>query len=346
MEKRSQPQIIGGMFGLEVASKAEARTPPFLTARDLCLVNARSGISLLVKHLSPSQVWVPSYLCKVIVDAIDQDSTRLRFYEVNEKLEVTHDWMSSIRPRDLVIFIDYFGFPSDSASMIRAKDRGALVLEDACLALLSDGVGAFSDFVLFSPRKFVGVPDGGILRVNCDIEFANISLKKPPSEWWLKAFSASILRREFDVHGGDRSWFEINREIERTCPIGAVAMSELSATILDGGIDYAVNAQRRTENYEHLARGLERVAFFPNLTQGVVPLGMPIRVKNRARIRQALFDHQIYPSILWPITDVVPDRFKDSHLLAEELLTLPCDQRYDIADMERMLGIICHELEK
>ena len=56
------------------------------------------------------------------------------------------------------------------------KKCGAWLLEDACQALLSDEVGRFSDFVLYSPRKFLGVPDGGVLVSNCEIDFYDVIL--------------------------------------------------------------------------------------------------------------------------------------------------------------------------
>jgi len=61
-----------------------------------------------------------------------------------------------------------------------------------------------------------------------------------------------------------------------------------------------------------------------------------MRVQNRDRLRQILFDQEIYPPVHWPIQDVVSEKFIESHRLSAEIMTLPCDQRYDIRDMERM----------
>ncbi len=47
---------------------------------------------------------------------------------------------------------------------------------------------------------------------------------------------------------------------------------------------------------------------------------------------------EIYPAVHWPIADVVPPEFETSHRLAGEIMTLPCDQRYDRSDMERILA--------
>jgi hypothetical protein len=97
-----------------------------------------------------------------------------------------------------VIFIDFFGFPHDRQLAAYVKEKDAWVLKDACQALLSSHAGESSDFVLFSLRKWIGVPDGGILRVPESFPFIDISLEPPPATWWLKALQAAILRREFD----------------------------------------------------------------------------------------------------------------------------------------------------
>ncbi|MGB8953607.1 MAG: hypothetical protein WCC06_13195 [Candidatus Aminicenantales bacterium] len=339
-------KIIGGMFGLQATPDSDASTPPFLSNRSIYLVNARSGIWLLVYQLSPQQVWCPSYLCHTILDAAKNSMTSVRFYQVNCDLAIpSFDWLNQVQQGDLVILIDYFGFSCDSTCAVQARERGAWVLEDAGQALLSGNVGQFSDFVLFSPRKFVGVPDGGILRINRDIHFQGVDFETPSPEWWLSAFLASLLRREFDVHGGTRKWFELFQKTEPNSPIGPFAMSELSKMLLLNSFDYSTITQRRVDNYQALADKLGSLALFPCLPDQIVPLGFPIRTKERDKVRQALFAHEIYPPVHWSIQGVVPEEYSDSHKLASEIMTLPCDQRYDGDDMERMARLVAEALE-
>jgi len=346
VESRVETKIIGGMFGLEETRGLHSCIPPFLEGQTILLVNARSGIFLLIELLSPSHVWLPSYLCGVMLETVNKSSANVRFYEVNYDLAVPSlEWLSDVQQGDLVILMDYFGFPCDSSCAAQAKERGAWVLEDACQALLSGEVGRFSDFVLFSPRKFLGVPDGGILTCRRKIDLNGIDLRNPPAEWWLKAFFSTVLRREFDIHGGNRRWFELFRQVDIGGPIGHYAMSEISNMLLRRGFDYSGIAQRRIDNYAMLNDELHDIAVFPSLSSNTVPLGFPIRLENRDRLRQVLFDHEIYPPVHWPIQDVVPQEFRDSHRLAKDIMTLPCDQRYDTHDMKRMAKVVLEELK-
>jgi dTDP-4-amino-4,6-dideoxygalactose transaminase len=343
----SKQRVIGGMFGIEeMPSSGKHYIPSFMNQQSALLINARSGIFLLLELLSPRNIWVPSYLCSAILEAIDDRTTRIRFYEVDYNLALAPlDWLEDVDPGDVVILIDYFGFPQNRRDIARIKERGAWVLEDACQALLSGGVGDLSDFVLFSPRKFLGVPDGGILISNVECSLHDIDLNSPPSKWWLNALRAANLRSKFDAHGGSRRWFKLFKEVEAECPVGRYAMSEISKTILTSGFDWSAMVQQRVRNYEVLAAKLSRVAVFPNLFSNVVPLGFPIRVKNRTQVRQTLFDHEIYPPIHWPIEGLVPEKFRHSHHLASEIITLPCDQRYNSEDMERMAQLVLREVK-
>ena len=337
--------IIGGMFGLQASRDSNANSPLFIQGRSLYLVNARSGIWLLADRLAPRQVWCPSYLCHTILEAVKGSLANVRFYEINYDLAIASlDWLDQVQHGDLVILIDYFGFGINETCAVQAKERGAWVLEDASQALLSGNVGRLSDFVLYSPRKFVGVPDGGILRISCDFHFQDVNLKAPPAEWWLNAFSASLLRREFDIHGGARHWFDLFQKTEPNSPIGSFAMSELSRVLLQNNFDYTTIAQRRVGNYHTLADKLSSLALFPHLPDQVVPLGFPIRTKKRNEVRLALFDNKIYPPVHWAIQEAVPPEYVESHRLSSEIMTIPCDQRYDSNDMYRITQVIAEAL--
>ena len=331
-------QLIGGMFGLAELSRMEDQFPPFLVKKELFLCNARSGINILVDLLKPQSIWMPSFLCDVLLKAVH--NINVKFYEVDSHLQVSREWLDTVQRGELVILIDYFGFQFDPALAISIKERGGWILEDASQALHSSHVGNYSDFVLFSPRKFLGVPDGGILRCNINVDFSDTQLKDPPSEWWLKSLNSTILRREFDLYGGESSWFSLFQENENNSPIGPYSMSSLSKILLEHSFDYSGMIERRIENYKVLNKYLNQFALFPNLPANVVPLGYPIHLKNRDYVRKVLFDNNIYPPIHWPIRDTVPQNFVGSHHLADMILTLICDQRYAPTHMERTAKIV------
>lgn len=343
MKAKSSARIIGGKLGLEGFILSPDSKPPFLQGGDILMVNARSGISLLIDLFSPGQVWMPSYLCNAMIKATDESKAAVRFYEVEYDLRIKHiDWTRDVQAGDFVVFVDYFGFPFDPNYALLAKQRGAWILEDACQALLSNSESEFSDFIIYSPRKFIGVPDGGIVRFSTKNEINEIRLGRPPEEWWLRAFFGMILRREYDLHGGNHGWSDLFQEAATHTPIGRFAISELTHALICHGFDYPFISERRIENYSFLASQLCEFALFPFLGKSTVPLGFPIRINDRDRIRKMLLEKGILSTVHWPINGFVPEVFQESHRLSNEIMTLPCDQRYDLGDMQ----YIVHQLSK
>ena len=334
-----RPRIVGGTFGLpDSRHSVPVTAPPFVRPDDLLLVNARSALLVLLQQLRPQSVWLPSFLCPVLV-AVVSSRAEVRWYDVGDDLSPgPSEWIDQVTEGDFVVSIDYFGFRTGIAYRGGLRQRGAVIVEDACQALLTDGVGEDADFVLFSPRKYVGVPDGGVLSARSfgrGSEFTVSDFSPPPAAWWQTALSASTQRAEFDEHGGNNHWFELFQQSEDATPAGRYAMSDLTRRLL-GTIDYTEIATRRRENYDVLLTHLPEFALLPDLEPGVVPLGFPVRVSNRADILEHLYSHDIFPPVHWRIDGVVPTRFAASHMLAKEILTLPCDQRYDVDTMLRM----------
>ena len=335
--------IGGGTFALPVPGEVEPSTPPFLTEHDLLFVNARSGIAHVVRALGSENVWLPSYLCDALLFGVGL--AKPRFYPVDDDFRLPdRAALEEVREGDLVVVIDYFGFPHDDEAATIARERGACVLEDASQALLTGGTGASADFTVFSPRKFLGVPDGGILRIREDRELSPSSLAPPPADWWLKAVAANVMRRDFDRGHGTRDWFPLGQEVEREAPFGEFSMSELSRGLLGSAFDYDEIARKRRENYAHLTDSLGPLAHLEALPPEVVPIGFPIVVDERDRVRDALFADEIYPMVHWELGGFVPEEFRESHSLSTRMLTLPCDQRYGPDDMSRIAARVTKAL--
>ena len=335
-------RIAGGLFGFKACLDAvPAAEPQFIHEPKLLFLGACCGIKFLIDTLRSAQVWMPSYLCYSMIDAVDPQVTELRFFEIGYDLEVTSlDWLDVLIPGSLVVLIDYFGFPCNDHVAKEAKARGAFILENASQTFLSTHVGRRSDFLLFSPRKTPGVPDGGILRYLRDGALPPAYLISPPQEWWLKALEARIARREFDRYGGIWRWFDLFRQLEAAYPLGPYRMSELSEMLLESAFDYPAIAQARRANYAYLAESFAEHALINRLYENTVPLGFPIRLKKRDEVRQFLFDHGVYPPVHWQIIECVPTQFVESPRLSAHIMTIPCNQRLSRDDVIRTSDLL------
>jgi hypothetical protein len=339
-------KIIGGVLGLPGTIDQGSR-PTFMTDDSAYFANARSALATFLKGVQPRCVWLPSYLCRSILVPLLSDNRTHRFFPVNRNLQVLPGpWLNDVREGDVVLLIAYFGFPIEEAITCSLHTRGALILEDASQALLSGHVGRFSDYVLYSPRKIVGVPDGGILRPRTRVR--DIALTSPPCDWWITTFQSCLLRRDFDLFSADpyRQWFRLFREASAKIPCGPYTISTLSDILLRTSFDYDFTAKRRRENFKLLLAALGDIALYKELPDDVVPLGFPVQVENRRIVQEALYKEDIYPPVHWDIESIVPEEYVESHLLSRHILTIVCDHRYDLEDMNRTIKCIQSALMK
>lgn len=350
MNENKAPRLIGGMFGLEPPRFQGPSAPCFMTGTVLLLASARCGIRLLCENLRPGRVWMPSYLCPSMLEGVPRHiHSRLEFFQVDPSLQIDdRKWLGRVQKGDLVFLIDYFGFPADTSLVSALKGKDAWVVEDASQALLSARAIPDADFALFSPRKFLGVPDGGIMYIGAKATdaFRGVRLQPPSAEWSLNTLRASVLRAEFDRHGGPKEWFDVFRRNEADIPVGSYGMSQTSELLLRSAVDYDLAARKRIANYKFLLQHLRPWALFPDLPLGVTPIGFPVRLPNRETVRQALFSVQIYPAIHWDLGRAVPLSYAESHRLSQCLLTLPCDQRYGEEEMSRICNSVLEQVEK
>jgi len=191
--------IVGGVFGLAepwpLAGPMEVTNWPFQRKDCWRLANGNSAFWLVASTLQPGKVWLPSFLCCSIVRAFREAGVQVEFFPVDERLQVADDrWLERVVKGDLVVRINYFGFRNPDPVFPAAKARGAWLVDDAAQALLTSGIGHDSDFVVYSPCKFVGVPDGGVLVAMKPFK-PREALQPVPADWWLEAFSAMLPAR-------------------------------------------------------------------------------------------------------------------------------------------------------
>jgi dTDP-4-amino-4,6-dideoxygalactose transaminase len=245
-----------------------------------------------------------------------------------------------------VCVIDYFGREWGKNIKHASQQQEAWVLEDASQALLTDGLGQNADFVLYSPRKFIGVPDGGILIDRRSVFGTSPELERPPADWWIPQLNAWVRRGQFDREGAnseDRSWYRLYREAKKNAPSKPCSMSKLSRRLIDGAFEYPTISEKRRQNYKFLADNTEYSSILGALEKKEVPVGFVVRSESeeeRSEVKEMLIDEHIYPPIHWNLENHVPKKYKKSHVLSEEILTIPCDQRYSIEDMNRILCVI------
>lgn len=331
--------VIGGLFGLEPVSLTKGDQPsPFAGSFVDYFLSARCAFYAVCQSVKPRIAWLPSYLCSAVLDPFRSLGIPVRYYDAGPNLRSgRHGWIADVHPGDLVLVIHYFGFANTTLPADQLKLRGAVIIEDASQGLFIKQQYPESICIVYSPRKFFGVPDGGVLATSRMDAIRRQPLEPPPTEWWKAAFAMTQMRREFDLVGGENRWFSLFRHVEKTFPVGPYCSSDLARMLIETGTDYGSMRTARRENYLALAARLNEFALFPVLGNDIVPLGFPVCVDaaQRDAVLKCLYNEKIYPPVHWRIDGIVPEEHHESHFLSRRILTLLCDQRYTSSDMTR-----------
>lgn len=119
-------------------------------------------------------------------------------------------------------------------------------------------------------------------------------------------------------------------------PVGRIPMSAHTKVQIASVIDFDVEAGQREKNFDYLLSEIGDIALFRD-RQEAVPIGFPVVIEDRDRVRKQLYEEMIYPPVHWDVSKVAPVNFTQSHDLSKRIMTLPCDGRYQISDMERVI---------
>lgn len=321
------------------------------------VVSGRTGLRLIAQRLD-GPVLLPSYLCASMIQPFREERVPVAFYRVAADLTVDVDDLMhrfrSVHPAAILV-VAYFGFPleprlRDALDELRPHCR---IIEDcvqgSLLEFPSPVVGVTGDFVLTSFRKYLPVPDGGVVLGPAADELPQFAPSRSRYVQW-RAIGKALCREYMEgapeeVVPGYRALLRAAEDmLDAETPIEG--MSEYSAALFET-LDLGAAAAIRRENYSFLASffadsSVSRIAtpMRSELPPAVSPLFFTVRVDPdyRDAIRDALRQARVFLPVHWPIpAEVDRAEFADAAGLSDSILGLHVDQRYDRADMERLV---------
>jgi hypothetical protein len=324
---------IGGFFGLATAEGDGSLAAAWgLGDGLLAWENATSALAALIRHMAPGSVWLPGYLCRWTLDAVPL--ARRRFFGLGPDLA---ELAAGVRPGDLVLATNLFGRAPGAAwrEFVGATDRVTFV-ED-CAQALETGQAPWGDWRLYSPRKLMGVPEGGLLvPVSRLAKAAGLPPPRLPPDPVKVAERRAPMQARRDRPSDPLGWQALHARAEHGYSVTDRAMDTPARLLLQSqSLRPMVLARQR--NFAALAGPLAAFAFLPDTAPDFAPLGFPVVVPaaRRDAVLARLHAARIFATVHWRDL-AAPASLIGDHALAETMITLPCDHRYGPAEMARV----------
>lgn len=329
VETPAPDKPIGGFFGLE-PTRAGARAAAFGQGHRLDFWNARAALTHLLSIERIRRVWLPAYICRAVAEAADREGREVLFYRTGPQLAPDgEDLAQGLKAGDAVVGVDYFGARAVTLPDLASRFDEVLWVQDRAQALWPDPA-PWGDGVLYSPRKVAGAADGGVLLSR---ELLATPAWRPDDELRL---APARMRAEDPLGLRNATWFPAYQAAEAAMSCEPRPMSALSREVLEG-LDVAAMAQRRRRNAEALLARIGDAALLGDdrLLDGG-PFGVPVLTADAATVASRMAERRVFCARHWADLPSPPEAFPAEHELSRRLLTLPCDHRYDAADMARV----------
>lgn len=287
--------------------------------------SGRTAIEAVLQHLPDAHTaLLPSYCCDSMIVPFKAAGINVKFYMVewDNKLKIEVE-----ESADIILWCNYFGFKN------RMPEFDGVIIEDITHSFLSESsCHSRSDYLVASLRKWEPVNCGGY----CSVK---VNGKEPSEEFIEEKAKAMELKSQYleepqikkkerflQMFGNSNRWLAEHYT--------GLRIDSYSRKYLES-VNIEEQRKIRRQNATVLYEGLKgKVQFMFPIEDMDCPLFVPILLPNRDKVRTHLTKNGIYCPIHWPEPEGC-----ESNIYSQEL-SLICDQRYGIYDMERIVSVL------
>lgn len=348
---------IGSIFPLSdtLLSKAETGKVSYKGDRlyySLC----REALYDIAKAIggAGNTVLIPAYTCQTVITPFEEAGWHCVYYSISRSLRIDVQSITELVENhhpSLVVVHPYFGMDlneTEKSLLTMIKKQGIDIVVDLTQCLFSTKEYSFASFIVASYRKWMPIPDGGYLKSLSQ----KVVISQPESEnseFSEKEIAAMYLRGQYFENGQQRTK-AISIRLSKAADFIAESniaphrMSFVAYNLMQNE-NFDLNQQCRFDNYTYLYNNFiesDKIAKVCKDIDAVTtaPLYFTIYVKDRPALQRLFVQDSIYAPVIWPVEDERVLIDEDVNYIYNHLLAIPCDQRYDQNDMQRVVEII------
>ncbi|MCG3722799.1 hypothetical protein [Vibrio cincinnatiensis] len=313
---------IGGYFSLEQPQPKKHYHPELLHFQ-----SARAAFYALLQVGSPRKVWMPNYICDSMLSPLHEIGVSVSFYSLNADFSIKND--IELLDDEWILYVNYFGVCGAEQNRLLSKYPKEQLVFDHSQAFFQKPLDCLA--TIYSPRKFFGVPDGGML--STQLKLRNDRLRDETSY----DRTTHLLKRAcFTPEKGYADYQEAESTLQNCQPKG---MSVFTDNLLKT-IDYTTVKNQRNNNFWYLHEALASVNKIQiDRTYVDGPMVYPFLTDN-ASLKSELIQRRIFIPTYWPEVEQRSNLGMFEHKMLAGLNALPCDQRYSVKEMDDILKVV------
>lgn len=321
---------------------------PFLFPENTSFfLSGRSALNFLIEEIQARQAFhsvaLPSYCCKTMIEPFQAHGVAIELYPVI--FDGSGQLVQMLPQRlqcDGILVMDYFGYVRQTM----LPKYGGVVIRDVTHSLFC-GIPSDADYSFGSLRKWAGFWTGGYAWSRDGAFRTPLPLKMNRAYVELRR---QAMREKIDYLYGsypNKHHLSVFAQAEELLEKDCLGASDPRDIEYAKRIDVELIRARRRENAATLLKVLADYALFPKLQNSDCPLFVPIRVAGgkRDELRNFLIEQKIYCPVHWPVSSK-HNLTEKTRIPYDEELSLICDQRYGLADMNRLYTTILRFFEQ
>lgn len=290
------------------------------------------------------RLWVPSYFCEETLDCISRAGIALCQYNITP-FDDPSDIVPSVpvNRNDGLLIVNYFGlFNKRSFSNIDCE-----IVEDHTHNLIGSwALNSEADWCIASLRKTLPIADGGILWSPKHHRLPDMPVQSEAAETvMVLRRNAMDLKRSYlsgqEVDKGE--YLELFSKTEDSFDLLPVSrISDASYRVIKD-LDVRTWYGAKHSNWDFLYDNLKKdnsIRILSPENTNECPFSLVLLFKDnevRNSVRKSLISRSVYPAILWTIESRNDKRAKE---FGDTMLSIHCDGRYSLKDMENLLSVL------
>ena len=316
----------------------------------------------------------PSFYCVDVLQSVVNAGFKIIVSNINQKYEYDIVELESIvhnKKISAIVVVDFFGWKNNQINDILQKygPKSILIIRDCCHSPFTwDGSKSAWEIAVFSWRKTIAVPDGGVL-FNNEFELSNTGLKNLNNNifkytvfYFKRRFKSLLLRTHRAVELLNKIQFKSN--VYEVFLNGGVGKSESPKSVkpskyllqaLANNIEIEKIKLARRKNFEKICSGIQDldilVPRFSFLSHNDFPYVVPLNVKDVVGTMRYLGENGIQ-SIIWPIVQnyysisSIAKKCCRATVPVTPLVCIPVNQEITDVDLCKIVFIIRRRFEK